>query len=1162
MKKIISNFCDNEDNKNGLFLLDMPTGFGKTYSVIEYIYDAALNEKNSYKKIFFITTLKKNLPITELRTRFEKDDKIKDFNEKFLFIDSNADCVIENLSLDLINNIPEFIKESKEYKDLEENIKFINQKSKDKSVDVKNIITKIKEDIRIKNEPIFRKYISSIICKKFQNVEARLNAVKMNPEWKWLGQLYPAVFTRNKQIIFMSMEKFVTRNSTIIEPSYMFYNSDIIEDAIIFVDEFDATKETILNNIIKNGLRDRIDFLELFKYIYAALQIKEFPEALTTPSQRRKNDFKYSKQSLQSIIDSFREKADILHQNYYLQFSHRTEEDEESISQNFLFQDHLFHSILKDDKKGIEIKHDNKKRINHIEFTNKKFSNEKNNIFVMLGGLRGFITFFIRGVNVLAINYMQLKQEDIKTNGYEFSREAAIRSVLSEFRLGKYYIDYLTSIILTTQHSNEIMIYQNYDLSFYEKGFRYFSFENDYFHDMQSKIMMCAFQNTPEKILLKFCEKAKVVGISATATIPSVVGNYDIEYIKSRLQKSFYILNEKEQIFLKKQFEKHTRGYENTDIVIKFLNSGDLGGYSISSWKQVFEDSDLAMYIYNKIEQKQSIDTNNYNKERYVRIALSYKQFIINKDIQSFLCMLTKHPRKNNENLDIELLYEIFKFIVEENKEYCPIGFEARESVIQLDGEEYNDKKEEIIKKLTEGKKIFVISVYQTIGAGQNIQYGIPEMGKDKLIKINDFEGRYEKDFDAIYLDKPTNVLVNLENKLSEENFVKYIFQIEFLQENAEISAENSISYITKAFNCFSTQVKFNDYNPDLYNKKSVALLSTRIIIQAIGRICRTNIKKNKIYIFADERIKSCVDTSVGNGRLLNPEFEKLLEHINGDSKKDFVDSSLEDAGSLVSVRVNTFINNMLRDKWTDKSIQKWKYLRDISLKYPTLSKETLEKNPIFRNFYIRQPSISSKLFYNQENDYSNVKISFTLSNDFPFQVSEKSARLETLMQLPEVFNFFKMQGFATSFVENDYIQSPALFNNIYKGALGEVVGSLLFNKLIGISLEEIEDTDIFELFDFKVKNKPIYVDFKNWNEITRINREDMINKIVSKMETCKAECALIVNIIAKNEFEIRRSKIKEKLIIEIPYLYKINPLQLNEKAIDEIRRCINDFSN
>ncbi len=60
MYSCIKSFMDN-DKENGLLLLDMPTGFGKTYSVIKYIAEFIKETGETGKKIFFITTLKKNL---------------------------------------------------------------------------------------------------------------------------------------------------------------------------------------------------------------------------------------------------------------------------------------------------------------------------------------------------------------------------------------------------------------------------------------------------------------------------------------------------------------------------------------------------------------------------------------------------------------------------------------------------------------------------------------------------------------------------------------------------------------------------------------------------------------------------------------------------------------------------------------------------------------------------------------------------------------------------------------------------------------------------------------------------------------------------------------------------------------------------------------------
>ena len=62
---------------------------------------------------------------------------------------------------------------------------------------------------------------------------------------------------------------------------------DSIDNAFIFIDEFDSTKETMLKSIIKDNLRDKIDLIELFKTIHSALKIRKFPSAMMEISKKQ-----------------------------------------------------------------------------------------------------------------------------------------------------------------------------------------------------------------------------------------------------------------------------------------------------------------------------------------------------------------------------------------------------------------------------------------------------------------------------------------------------------------------------------------------------------------------------------------------------------------------------------------------------------------------------------------------------------------------------------------------------------------------------------------------------------------------------------------------------------------------------------------------------------
>lgn len=143
MYKIIKNYCEN-NKQSGILLMDMPTGSGKTYNVIKYIFDASTAQENKDRRYFFITTLKKNLPIKELEQKFNEVGKTEQFKEKFLFIDSNVDCVISHLTEEVKNEIPDDIKKTNEYKELLDNVELLQNDDKQ----LKNLTKSISYNLR------------------------------------------------------------------------------------------------------------------------------------------------------------------------------------------------------------------------------------------------------------------------------------------------------------------------------------------------------------------------------------------------------------------------------------------------------------------------------------------------------------------------------------------------------------------------------------------------------------------------------------------------------------------------------------------------------------------------------------------------------------------------------------------------------------------------------------------------------------------------------------------------------------------------------------------------------------------------------------------------------------------------------------------------------
>lgn len=1127
--------------------MDLPTGFGKTHNVIQYIFEASLKPENKDKKYFFITNLKKNLPEKELRDLFEKKGMGKEFEEKFLYLNSNAELAIEGYSKHqgLASRIPRELWDWDETKFFFQDLKdIVTQRKKSNHA---NNSSSLENTFATKIEPDFRHKVEKLLKSEFKKVEDRHKAIEIDERWKWLGELYESTKTRSKQIIILSAKKFVTKNSTIVDSPYLFYANDIINNAIVFIDEFDAVKKDFLDNIIEDGIREQIDYIDLFLDIHGVLQTKIFQKDLARKSKWYLSK-KYGAKPVESIIEGFRENADRIFENYNLSCDIRTDRNQD-ISKNFLFQDSQYHAIT-NDKKLISIAYNEDEFLNEILLSESKPKEKSENIQIILSKIRGFVSFFQIGVSMLAQNLFRYRQENHINDG-EFTYEAAVSTVLKQFRLKDKYIYFLKNQILQNARKREsVGLSKEFDLSFFAKGLRYYSFTNDVMDDLKSVIMMFSFANTPEKILLSVCERAKVIGISATATIPSSIGNFNQSYLKEQLGKNFQEMSCEDRLRLKEKFYKEQEGYSNVEIHAELLGSEVRDCCNESSWMRIYGDAEIAREAFGIVNDAVPANDNGFHKERYYRVVEAYKKFYENEEIHSFLCILPTHPREKTGSLLRKSLIDLFSLIDKD----------AVHKVEWLTTEGFDESKSGILNELENGKKRFVISAYATIGAGQNLQYKIPSRLRQALIRVNNSRNGNEKDFDAIYLDNPTHLLVNVgADKLSQKDFVKFLFQIEYLQAAGEISSELGMQHIARGFDAYATQHGSYKKVGKISNRESVKLLATRDIIQAVGRICRTNYKSNKIFIYADSRIAENLDCSVADKLILNHEFRELLELVRNCQSTEIVKGSKELQAEEKSRAVNTCISGILNENWTDINVERWLKLRDFSLRFPTASKQKIAEAKM-GSFYTEFEEKSNCLYYGQEWDYKKVHISFSAGNELcPILESESACKLDRFMLRPGIKKFFEDNGYATSFERNDCIMVPTMYNNIYKGALGEVIGRFIFStELLDIELEDIVDLNAFELFDYKVVGKPIYVDFKHWRLGTDVERNSMVEKIREKAHKCECKKALVVNILADREFPCHIYDEGDVKILAVPsLLIDDEMMRRNEKAVDAIRRFV-----
>lgn len=1162
MKESILEFITDKEVKGGLLLADMPTGYGKTYSAARAMFKYLYNEDGN-KKQFFITTLKKNLPYEELRKTYNENGMCNIFEEDVLIIKSNFDYVYENI---LNTEIPiEYQTES--FKALKYKVDLL--KSLETRREALDLLMKetITDEIRKTFEYNFRKEVEKIIKKELpKDPNKRLDIIKNNKKYQWIGEIYPTVFTDKYKIYLLTVDKFLVKNTVLIKPSYNFINSEITEDSIIYIDEFDAGKGTIEDVLINKALDSKNDYIQLFKQIYNSYVNHEFSKEITNIATEYIKDSKYN-------FFTLKNEAKEIFVEFNLKYNYKTKSTGIDRKQSFLFNDNSYHTMLRNNSNYIRaFLEENQKKVS-IHFENKEdyYKNRKEEDVVIYSLVRN-ITSFLRNfkfmVLSLAQRYIEYVNEERNDKEDEFTIENAMKTIYREFLLSKAQINLLMGNVCDDTGVNSSLDELVPDMSFYNNGFKYFEFEDNDEHLNETRFNYVDLSDTPEKIIVYLSSKAKVVGISATARVRTVTGNYDLNYFKIRLGSNFKYI--KEDIYkkiereLNNEWSYYNKGKVkvNTSILNMNLNHINL-------------EERLQMIFSKKVARKYTsilMLQPDYVWRRYCDVFTVIKAFVTKDDIKSFLCLNMVLPKSMNKKGSFDL--DIFKLVIEDLAKECNKELN-KNNIVVLKSNNFDEDKENIKERLKNNEKIFIMSSYKTIGAGQNLQYKMPkELDLVQIAEgksINDSRVK-KKDIDAIFLGNITNIAVNIngEEEFGKEQLLKYILQIEYLYENDEICYSTLDRLIKLGFKKYVGSKGYDATYNELKDSISIKRQATRDVMQAIGRMNRTFIKNKDIYIYTVQELAEKVDLDCLQGKILSPEmnaFVKLVEDMSPKYSEN--DIKVLNKAERVSSRGKNYIMKMLSRSWTQKSMELWKELREIVLKNPTANIKLSLENSVIKALYIQGYNNPNSYLYAQKGDFSDVVIDFE-NDKYVFgrsdrcmdrkvsEVSEREARLSELLQYRGLKEHFENKGFAVDFKRNEFILSPVLFNNIYKGALGEEVGKFILEQELGIKLKEITDSDKFEFFDFEI-SEGVYVDFKHWKQTYRQEkqRDDVKLEISRKLEQINGKRVYIINILADENFTVNKQV--DGKIIEIPSL--INKLgEVNIKAKKQLmEEILND---
>lgn len=1153
-------------------MCELPTGYGKTYNVVHAMRDYVLgeanteNENNKKKKIIYLTSLKKNIFEEDLKKVFGNEEEYK---KNVLRIRSNFDEVKDKIrNIDIPSEM-----QSKSYFNLVDAVDRYNKACKEQYRD-KYYVSELEKKVN-KCERDFRHEIQDLLHKKFKDDrKKKLNAIKKDKKYKWIAELYPAVFVNEYSIILMSISKFMAKNSVIVDKSYDFLQADLVKNSIIFIDEFDATKETIKNVIIEKSIALCDDYFKLFMQIYRSLILDDLSNEL---KQAMSEEKKYSVEHLIQLGDAIIEK-------YHANLSLKVKDDFIDKKQAFLFNDGSFHTLLNKNAGFIRAAYNDEDNKIDIFFENKEnyYKNkdiDKNNkkdinLYSLITAIDNFISIFRFSYLNWADKYRQNINAKRESHDREMSGADAVSTILQRLNLSDKQIGLLTGEMCDNSKKNINPILE--DRTFYQKGMEHFEFEDSDAHNDYTDIKMVKVYDTPEKIMQYLAERAVVFGISASAEISTVVGNYDLNYLRKTLKESYHKtpkeLKERVSASLNKKWTKYENGEINihTEIV-----KNKMSGFDAKEYCKAFVDDEYAQFAVNIIS---TICNKEYMVVRYCNIFKAMSFFASNDKVQSMLYLgmaLPKLPNESNGDMDlttIERLFELAKCAngreneaegtfekneIKNEKVQKPSGA-GNISLFILTGNDYEEKKQELQDRLYSGERIFVMSSYATIGAGQNLIYKIPKNNKViYLDKKDKTDSRYvNKDFDALYLGDITHLAVNTyqEDKISAQELLKMLFQVEELSYNGEISRAVKEQMIKLAFRSYAGDEQYT-YNA-LAKTRSVRMLATRAVLQAVGRMCRTFVKSPDIYIFIESELLEKLYAGELKKRVLPPELKAIVE-LREQFGTEYSDEEnrLLNLAEKISSEGAALLNRILSKKLP---LELRSILCEIALKYLGISVDEYENGQYrdyFQKFYITAGRKVKEYIYIQNNDYADVIVDFNgdknsfknssraqrISRDGDIvvcEVSEKDSKLQQILKYPGMKEHFEKLGYATSFSECDYVMTPVFYHNIYKGAIGEVAGKYILNKELGIQLKPIEDTDIYEVFDYEMSDG-VYVDFKNWNVTFQKDRDEMIAKNLKKLGDIGGKRVYIINVIQDKEW--KPSKVIDSRIVEIPMLIDKN---------------------
>lgn len=1095
--------------ENGLFLLPSPTGSGKTHAIIDFI----SKNINSNSRFIYTVPIKNTLEDFKDKLLLGLDEE---YHDRILILRSLSDELkfwFESLDTDFNNY--EFSSWN-EFKKIELLLNTYKVLKNSKSLNVFDD----NELYKAANLFITR------IKKQYSDYLKNENMTEAKLLLKDTKKIFKSFDIEKYSIILTTTSKFSHKIKTISSSEYL-WDFNCFENAVLFMDEFDSQKAFFLNSIISTSLHISIDLIELFRLMTDTFMNMKYDQK-----------FNYDLDSYNDIKKEFIE----IYKSRKLNYVIDTKLIENELDNLPILIDSSFNSInLQNSMDNLHILID--KENEQLEISQNKTVNsyKLSDLLKELSQLiNRYVVFSRNHLHNVIIKFDNTKLESKKQLNKESFINAKIHDNIKIFGLStsdkkyKYLSNQIKTGLFIRKKFKKSLAKRKWN--FYQNGFSLVNINKMYLDSNLTDIEYFNLNNTPEAMLIEAASKLMIVGVSATANINSVIKNFDLDYLKSEVD---YVEPSIDEIKFMQELYLDSKRQRDREFEIKLINNfSSFDQKLIEFCKRNFSKQEMHVYSYIK-----SCNIKEFTLNLYMNFVDCYREFLLKDDIHSLLYFSNRYIKQNNEldRFNYRFLFDLLVKLIHNFESANTYTKKLKQKVDSYRQDlkglindnilffEYKKETEDkydnyVCDRVLNDEKVFVYANYKRIGTGKNLEYFINENEK--------------KDFDAVFLEKPTN-LIQRSAKTDEEKLIG-IFQIESLARSYIIS---SYEYREK----LKALLGNSKYKKGYYSKTNDNIeASMYIIIQAIGRLHRTN-TCSKMYLFIDSNLVDIIKSFKNNKLPLLPSTAKLLDFCSKNGKKIEInkDNELNNELNELSNTFSRFINYSLKVFQNPTNANNfeevkevWNSIRSFVLKYPTFESKNntdIKKYMEINNICHLKMNKNHYTCY-QQNDYKKLSLN-KIKDSYSIEVSEKAANLHLIKSCYELEQFAIENEISLTF-SGPFILTPIVFNNIYKGALGEVFGKYIIEKYCNIELSELSGNidEKYESFDYKCEDFKIYFDFKYYSMNTlKKSRLDIINKAKQKLEKNKLNKALIINIFAESEFS--PDIIPNDNVIFIPYL-------------------------